>query len=194
MLALGAPLFPLGNDARSAAVLYGGLALAWVVLTWREARFGLLFVAGPLLAPLGALALLPLVVQPVRSPFLRGAQAAVAVLAAGFVTAIATGSGLSPASSVTDVAAALWAGVVTQPAALATALVAAATAIALPWVRRMHRFGVAAIGVVLVATAVATGSGPLGVLITTACWGAAGAARRRITPVDSTPGRVVPAV
>ena len=65
-LALAAPLFPLGNVAQAAAVVYGVLALAWLAVTWRDPRAGLAFWAGPLLAPLGLLALLPLAVQPAR--------------------------------------------------------------------------------------------------------------------------------
>ena len=41
-----------------------GLAVAWLALTWREARLGLLFVAGPLLAPSARSPLVPLAVQP----------------------------------------------------------------------------------------------------------------------------------
>ena len=58
-LALAAPVFPLGNVALGLALAYGAVALAWLVLFWRDARFGLAFVAGPLLAPLGLLALVP---------------------------------------------------------------------------------------------------------------------------------------
>ena len=35
------------------------VALAWLALSWRDARFGLAFLAGPLLAPFGLLALVP---------------------------------------------------------------------------------------------------------------------------------------
>ena len=38
----------------------------WLAVFWRDARAGLLFVAGPLLAAVGAIALLPLAVQPAR--------------------------------------------------------------------------------------------------------------------------------
>ena len=38
--------------------------LRWLAVFWRDARAGLLFVAGPLLAAIGAIALLPLAVQP----------------------------------------------------------------------------------------------------------------------------------
>ena len=48
--ALATPVFPLGNVSASAATLYGVFAVGWVVLNWRDARHGLLFVSGPLLA------------------------------------------------------------------------------------------------------------------------------------------------
>jgi len=78
--ALGGPAAPLdgGLDvvviddgstdqtAAAAAVVYGALALGWLALSWRDPRAGLAFSAGPLLAPFGGLALLPLAVQPAR--------------------------------------------------------------------------------------------------------------------------------
>ncbi len=176
-LALAAPIFPLGNDARSAALLYVGLALSWFVLTWREARFGLLFVAGPLLASIGALGLAPLAVQPVRSPLLRGAQAALAVLAAAFLASVAGGTGIAPGDSVREIAVALSKGLLAQPIVPAVALVAGLAATILPWARRRHRFGVAGTGIVLVTATVVLGStlggGVVGILLTSAGWGAA---------------------
>ena len=88
-VALAAPLFPLGNVAEGAAVLYGLLALGWIAVSWRDARWGLLFLAGPLLAPLGLLALVPLVAQPARGTVRRAAQAVLATLAAAAVAGIA---------------------------------------------------------------------------------------------------------
>src|SRR5262245_38015584 len=45
-VALAAAVFPIGNVAESAAILYGAFAIAWLLLSWRDARHGLLFVAG----------------------------------------------------------------------------------------------------------------------------------------------------
>src|SRR5262249_31644483 len=42
-LALFAPVFPLGNEARGAALAYLGIAVLIFVLSWRDARAGLLF-------------------------------------------------------------------------------------------------------------------------------------------------------
>ena len=172
-LALATPIFAFGNDARSAALLYAGFAVAWLVLTWRESRFGLLFVAGPILGPLGALAVVPLVVQPLRSPFLRGAQAALAVLAAALVAGVAGSTGLAPADSVREALAALWTALAAQPLLLASAAVAAIVAAILPYARRRHRFAVAVVGGVLLVGAVASGQGAVGILLTAACWCAA---------------------
>ncbi len=172
-IALAAPLFPFGNDARSAALVYGGFAVAWIALTWREARFGLLFAAGPLLAPLGALALVPLAVQPLRSAFLRGVQASVAVLAAGLVAGLGEETGIAPSASVADVATALLTALAAQPALLAAAAVAGIVGAFLPRIRQLHRFGVAAVGIVLAAGTVAIGAGVVGTFLALAGWGVA---------------------
>jgi hypothetical protein len=172
-IALAAPLFPFGNDARSTALLYGGFAVAWLVVTWREARFGLLFVAGPLLAPLGALALVPIAVQPLRSPILRALQAAVAVLAAGLVAGIDGETGVAPASTATDVATALLSSLATQPALIAAAAVAGVAGAFLPWIRQQHRFAVAGVGLALTVGSIAAGAGALGAFLTLLGWGVA---------------------
>src|SRR4029077_2156782 len=50
-LALVVPVLPLGNISLGLALLYATLAAAWLLVTWREPRATLLFVIGPLLAP-----------------------------------------------------------------------------------------------------------------------------------------------
>ena len=50
------------------------VAAGWLALMWRDARNGLLCIAGPLLLPLGLLALLPLVAQLARGPVRRAAH------------------------------------------------------------------------------------------------------------------------
>jgi hypothetical protein len=172
-IALAAPLFAFGNDARSAALLYGGFALAWLAVTWREARLGPLFVAGPLLAPLGALALVPLAVQPVRSSLLRGLQAALAVLAAGLVTGLGGEAGIAPGATVADTAMALLNALAARPALIAAAAVAGVAGAFLPWIRQQHRFAVAGVGLALVVGSVAAGSGALGAFLTLLGWGVA---------------------
>lgn len=183
-LALAAPIFPLGNQAESAAFLYTGFAAAWLVLFWRQARLGLLFVAGPILASFGALALVPLAVQPIRAPVRRAAQAALAVVSAALVAAIAgdrlpldgdlmESPGMAPGDSVAELAVALWGSLAAHPLLPAAAVVAAAAAVVLPWARRRSRYGVAAVGGVLIAGTVATGVGIATIPLLLAVWAVA---------------------
>ena len=87
--ALAVPILPLGNISLGLAIVYSVLAAGWLALFWPRPRTALLFVAGPLLAPLGLLALIPLVVLPVGDAARRAAQAAAAVLAAAVVASLA---------------------------------------------------------------------------------------------------------
>ena len=102
-LALAVPILPLGNLALGLALLYSCLALGWLVLTWRDARLGLLFLAGPLLAPLGLLGLVPLVAAQARGPVRRAAQTVAAVAVAALAAAL-RGNELPFASDVTALA------------------------------------------------------------------------------------------
>jgi hypothetical protein len=185
-VALAAPIFPLGNLSEGAATLYGALAVVWLLACWRDARGGVLFVAGPLLAPLGLLALVPLVVQPARGLVLRALQAGTAVLTAALFAGIAgtplplTGEpaepfGLGPLDSAKETAFGLVDALVAQPLLLAGALVAALAAAILPLVRRHWRYGVLAVGSVLLIGAVATGAGVVGTLFVALIWAVAGA-------------------
>ena len=90
-LALAAPILPLGNASVGLAGAYVPLALVWLVLFARDPRSGLLFAAGPLLAPFHALALLPLVALPARSALRRIAVAGGSA-ATALVTAVVLGS------------------------------------------------------------------------------------------------------
>ena len=161
-LALFAPLFPLGNVARGAALLYAALALGWLALSWRDARAGLAFAAGPLLAPLGGLALVPLAVQPVRGAWRRGAHAAVAVLAAATVAGLAgrplplTGEvvgdiGVATSERPADVGTALLQVLAGNAALLTTALALAVSAVLLPHARARGLRGIAGLGALQLA-------------------------------------------
>ncbi len=75
-VALAAPVLPLGNVSLGLALAYAVLALAWALLFGRDARSSLLLLAGPLLAPLGALPLVALLAQRAAG---RPRRAAVAV-------------------------------------------------------------------------------------------------------------------
>jgi hypothetical protein len=91
--ALAVPVLPLGNISLGLAVLYGMLACGWLALYWGRPRAALLCLAGPLLAPLGALGLLPLASLAAGGAVRRAAQTVAAVLLAA-VTAGVTGHGL----------------------------------------------------------------------------------------------------
>src|SRR5206468_1657402 len=85
---LAVPVLPLGNVSLGLAVLYAAFAAAWIVLSWREPRGGLLFALGALLAPIAAVALVPLAVSGLRAASRRAAQSAVAVLVAAVVAGV----------------------------------------------------------------------------------------------------------
>ena len=145
-LTLFAPLFPLGNVAAGAAIAYAVLAGLWLAVSWGEPRTGLSFIAGPLLAPLGLLALVPLAVQPVQRAWRRGLQAVAAVLAAALVaglthrplplTQTTIGDlGVEGTERPLDVVNAVVALLHDESALVTTALVLAFTAVAMPYAR-----------------------------------------------------------
>ncbi len=185
-VALAAPLFPLGNVAEGAAVLYGVIALALIALSWRDARWGLLFLAGPLLAPLGLLALVPLIAQPARGIVRRAAQAMLAVLSGAVVATVAgddlpfTGASagaftVSPQDSAREIASGVWQAALLDPVLLAGAVTLGLAAAALPWVRQRSQYGVLAFGVVLTAGSVVLGTGFAGTLLVALVWAVAAA-------------------
>jgi serine/threonine-protein kinase len=156
-IALFAPVFPLGNVAQAAALVYGALALGWLAATWRDARAGLAFFAGPLLAPLGLICLLPLAVQPARAGWRRALHAAAGVYAAAAAAAL-SGRGLPLGGDVVhdlgvaqserpgDVLAALGDVLRAHPELSTTALALSVVAWALPRARARGRAGIAALG------------------------------------------------
>ena len=185
-VALAAPIFPLGNLAESAAVLYGAIALGMLALGWRDPRFGLAFAAGPLLAPVGLLALVPLTVQPARGVVRRFTQAVLAVVAATIVAASAGDElpltaapaqplSVAPQDSVGETGARLWNAATLDPTLVLGALALGLAAVILPWARRRSRYGVLAVGAVLLAGAVATGMGFAAVLVVAIVWAFAAA-------------------
>lgn len=185
-VALAAPIFPLGNYAESAALLYGAFALGWLILSWRDARWGLLFVSGPLLAGVGLLALVPLIVQPARGVVRRAAQAGIAVLAALLVAGVAgeelplvnrpaASLGITPLASTAEVAHSVWGSLALNPMALAGAALAALAAGVLRWARGRSRYGVAIVGFVLVAASMAVGAGAACTAVAALVWAGAGA-------------------
>ena len=184
-VALAAAVFPIGNVAESAAILYGVFAIGWLLLTWRDARHGLLFVAGPILAAVGLLPLVPLVAERAHGSVLRAAQGALAVLSAALVAAVGGGSvpfadeaagslGIEPLTPVPDAGVGVWTWLLEHPATTLAAISVAAASAVLPVARRSSRFGVVGIGFVLVAASVLGGAGVASTFVCLAAWAIAG--------------------
>ena len=161
-IALFVPIFPLGNVAQAAAVIYGAVAVGWLALCWRDARAGLLFMAGPLLAPVGALALLPLVVQPARGRARRALQAYAGVFAAVAVAGLRGDSlpmttttvpslGIDESTSIATVLGPVAALLERNGGFAAVALVLALSAAFLPDARKRRLPGIAILGVTQIA-------------------------------------------
>jgi hypothetical protein len=168
-LALAVPVFPLGNVATAAAALYGAFAAGWLVLNWRDARHGLWFTSGPVLAWAGLLPLVPLVLMPIRSTVRRAAHGALAVLATAFLAGTATIE-LGPLSSFGSAALGAWAWLGEEALVTATAIVLAMAAAVLPWARRRSRYGVAAVGFAVVAGSILAGAGVAGTIVVLGAW------------------------
>jgi Protein kinase domain len=157
-VALAVPILPLGNFALGAALLYAFVAAGLLVLCWREPEPALLLALGPLLAPISALGLVPLLASVFRSGVRRAAQAAGAVLAAGIVAGIRHvplpfdgsaaphGLGLAATGSATATASVLWHALLARPALLTETLVLAAAAVVVPYARSRGPWGVALLG------------------------------------------------
>jgi hypothetical protein len=176
-LTLAVPVLPLGNVSLGLALLYGALAVAWLVLSWREPRGGLLFALGPVLAPLAALGLVPLAASLLRAGPRRAAQAALAVLVAGVVAGLRhaslpftgarppLGVGVAGAVSPLAVAGSLARAAAAHPALLVEAAAFAAIALAIPFAQARGRWGAAGLGAaMLVLTVLAVpsaGAAPL---------------------------------
>ncbi len=165
-VALAAPLFPLGNVAQAAAVVYGVLALGWLAVTWRDPRAGLAFWAGPLLGAVGLLPLLPLAVQPARGWWRRGLHAFAGVCAAAAVAGLSgkplplTGAvvgdlGVSETERPTDILHALGTLLGDSTAIATTALALGIVAALQPWATTRGRWGIAGLGVLQVTLVLA---------------------------------------
>ena len=155
--ALLVPFFPLGNISLGLSLLYGAAATAWFLLHARDPRVALAFVIGPLLAPVAALALLPLALQPVRRGWRRALQAATAVVVAGLVAGLQQNGlpfgagrvgplGLDGERNAFGAAAAIRDVLVAHPVLGLEAVAFAVAAALLPFARRHGLWGVAAFG------------------------------------------------
>jgi len=157
-VALAVPVFPLGNISLGLALLYSAFAAAWLLLSWREPRAGLLFGLGAALAPLAALGLMPLAAAGIRSTPRRAATAFAAVLTGAVSAALRHGSlpftgvqaplgvGVAGARDPLDVAGSLARAATAHPSLLLGAGVVAFAAAAFPYGRARGRLGAAALG------------------------------------------------
>ena len=159
--ALAVPLFPLGNLADGLAKLYVPVALVWLALSWRDARSGLFAAAAPLVAPLSALALLPLAAQTVRGRIRRGLQTAAGVLLAALVA----GAGQHERAAIAGengpvaVARVLVRALVAHPGVALAATTLGAAAALVPLVRRRGSSAIAAFGLALLAATLLPSAG-----------------------------------
>jgi Protein kinase domain len=146
-LALAVPVFPLGNISFGLAVVYAVAAAGWFVLTWGDARWGLLFCTGIVLGPLGLLGLIPLVALRARGPLRRVMHAGAAVLLTGafagleglsvpFTGEQASTLGIAGSEHPVAVLQAVWQWLLGAPQLGLEALILAAAAAALPFVAR----------------------------------------------------------
>ena len=162
---LAVPILPLGNFALGAALLYAALATVLLVLSWYEPQTGLLLAVGPVLAPIAALGLVPLLVSRVRSTPRRALQAGAAVLAAAVVAGIdhlplpfdgrtaPHDLGLAESTSATATAAVLWHAFLSRPALVVETLVLAAAAALIPYARARGLWAIAGLGAAMLAAA-----------------------------------------
>ncbi len=163
LYALTVAFFPLANISLGLALVYAALAACWLALSWRDARAGLLLTAGPLLAPVAALAVLPLAAQFARGRARRAAQAGCAVLLAAVIAGLRRaplpfdgsapplGLGIDGSGRPSAVAHALGAQLASHPVVVAEALVLAAAAALLPRARRRGPWPAALFGAGLLA-------------------------------------------
>lgn len=164
-LALAAPVLPLGNVSFGLALAYLPLALGWLLLFAREPRSGLLFLTGPLLAPIHALALVPLFVFRARSAVRRAALAVAAVLGAVAVAGLTrspvpltgdpplVGLGLAGSDRPGTAVDAVTGALTVHPAVLVEALVFAAAAVCAPSAVSRGLRWIAAWGAIFLAAA-----------------------------------------
>jgi hypothetical protein len=166
-LALAVPVLPLGNISLGLALLYSALAACWLLVTWREPRATLLFVIGPLLAPIAALGLLPLAATRTRSAPLRALTVAIGVLTAALAAGIRhvalplvggpapLGIGVTGAGDPFDVAGSIARAAGAHPALLLETCALALVALALPHARARGRWAAAGLGAGMIVLTVA---------------------------------------
>jgi len=208
-VALAAPVLPLGNLSLGLAIAYVVSAIAWLALHARDAERSLLPVAAPLLAPFGAIPLLPVALLEARGRIRRAVGGAACVpLAAG--VAVLAGrplpfAGEPPGSTAPvagstgplEVTATLYGALAGNPtlvvAAVALALAATAADLAVAHGRwAIAGWGTALLGCVLLAPVALGGEPPQALSTTLFVWAATGllALRRHRSPDSAGSGRM----
>jgi serine/threonine-protein kinase len=158
--ALAAPVLPLGDVSLGLAVVYVAAALAWTVMFWNDPRHSLLCAVGAFLTFLGAIALVPLVAERAKGAPRRALQAAAATLLGALAAGLRAvplpfggepplGLGIAGSDSPGAVAHSLWGALAAHPAVGIEAAILAASAAALPLIRRYGPVGIAAFGSIL---------------------------------------------
>ena len=160
---LAVPVLPLANASLGLALAYAAAALGWLALSWGEPRRGLLFAAGPLLAPAAAIGLLPLLLLCVANPVRRAATAAAGVLTAFAVASVGDGAlpftnepapsnlPLGGTESATRAATVVLDQLSHHPAVLLELTVIAAAALVLPLAARRGYWALALYGAAVIA-------------------------------------------
>ena len=179
---LAVPVLPLGNVSSGLALVYATLACAWLALSWRTPRQGLFLALGPLLAPLLALGLLPLAAQAIRNPVRRALQVATAVLLAAVVAGLRhaslpftgaappKGLGIAGSADAVAVSEALVRFLQSHPALMLEAVVLAAAAVAIPYVRERGLWWIAGLGAALIACTLLPAPAVAAVPLVLAAW------------------------
>jgi hypothetical protein len=179
---LAVPVLPLGNVSSGLALVYATLACAWLALSWRTPRQGLFLALGPVLAPLLALGLLPLAAQAIRNPVRRALQVVTAVLLAAVVAGLRhaslpftgttppKGLGIAGSTDAVAVAEALVRFLQSHPALVLEAVVLAAAAVAIPYVRERGLWWTAGLGAALIACTLLPAPAVAAVPLVLAAW------------------------
>jgi len=184
-LALAVPVLPLGNISLGLALLYAALAAGWLLVTWREPRATLLFVVGPLIAPIAALGLLPVVTARVRTAPLRALVVAIGVLTAALAAGIRhaalplvggpapLGIGVAGARDPFDVAGSVARAAGAHPWLLLETCALALVALALPQAQARGRWAAAGLGAGMIVLTVAAVPSAAALPLLLSAWGIA---------------------
>jgi hypothetical protein len=160
-LALAVPVLPIGNASSGLAIVYAAAALGWLLLFWSDPRSSFTCLLGPVLGPVEAFPLLPVVQNGQRNLVRRTATSVVAVLLAAAVAGLRAGDTLalhataSPGEAFSAVTAYLGA----RPEVWVTALVVAGATAAAPFARARGVWGVAVWGAVFLGAALLAPAG-----------------------------------